>query len=136
MTDKPRKRSLTTSSPAPTVGELLPLPGLVMAAAGLRLFRALTISEALWWAVVTTTTTGYGDLTPVSWPGRLIAAVVMLSSILFVLPLLIGHIAAKLIENQDAFTHHEQEELKAEIAALRADLARLVAAREARGSEP
>jgi voltage-gated potassium channel len=107
-----------------------------MAAAGLRLFRALTISEALWWAVVTTTTTGYGDLTPVSWPGRLIAAVVMLSSILFVLPLLIGHIAAKLIENQDAFTHHEQEELKAEIAALRADLARLVAAREARGSEP
>lgn len=36
---------------------------------------------ALWWALVTTTTVGYGDFTPVTIPGRLIAAVLMLVGI-------------------------------------------------------
>jgi voltage-gated potassium channel len=129
VTDKPRKRIVDhIIERTNSVGELLALYLGLVVISGLAFayFEHKTVSEALWWAVVTTTTTGYGDLTPVSWAGRLIAAVVMLSSILFVLPLLIGHIAARLIENQDAFTHHEQEELKAEIAALRADLAKLL----------
>lgn len=37
--------------------------------------------DALWWALVTTTTVGYGDFTPVTIPGRLIAAVLMLVGI-------------------------------------------------------
>ena len=136
MSEKPRKRVVDyIIASTNSVGELLLLYLLVVVVSGLGFayFEHRTIPEALWWAVVTTTTTGYGDLTPVSWAGRLIAAFVMLGSILFVLPLLIGHIAAKLIENRDAFTHDEQEALKAEIAALRADLAKLAAAR---GSEP
>ncbi|MDO8733167.1 MAG: ion channel [Actinomycetota bacterium] len=36
---------------------------------------------ALWWAVVTTTTVGYGDYTPVTPTGRLIAIVVMMVGI-------------------------------------------------------
>jgi voltage-gated potassium channel len=32
---------------------------------------------ALWWAIVTTTTVGYGDYTPVTPPGRIIATAVM-----------------------------------------------------------
>jgi voltage-gated potassium channel len=36
-----------------------------------------TFRDALWWAVVTTTTVGYGDFTPVTPAGRVIAAVVM-----------------------------------------------------------
>ena len=136
MSEKPRKRVVDyIIASTNSVGELLALYLVVVVLSGLAFayFEHRTIPDALWWAVVTTTTTGYGDLTPVSWAGRLIAAFVMLGSILFVLPLLIGHIAAKLIENRDAFTHEEQEALKAEIAALRADLAKLAAAR---GSEP
>ena len=42
-----------------------------------------TIGSALWWAIQTTTTVGYGDNVPVSAAGRLIAALVMLFGIGF-----------------------------------------------------
>ena len=37
-----------------------------------------SIPEAMWWCIVTLTTTGYGDLYPITVGGRLIAAVTML----------------------------------------------------------
>jgi voltage-gated potassium channel len=41
-----------------------------------------SIPQALWWAIVTLTTTGYGDVTPITPAGRLLAGVVMVSGIL------------------------------------------------------
>ncbi|KRB36872.1 potassium channel family protein [Microbacterium sp. Root180] len=40
-----------------------------------------TFFEALWWACVTITTTGYGDFYPVTAPGRLIGVAVMFSGV-------------------------------------------------------
>jgi voltage-gated potassium channel len=40
-----------------------------------------TFRYALWWAVVTTTTVGYGDYTPLTLPGRVIATAVMIVGI-------------------------------------------------------
>jgi len=40
-----------------------------------------TIPAALWWAVVTLTTTGYGDVVPITPLGRLVAACVMISGL-------------------------------------------------------
>jgi voltage-gated potassium channel len=40
-----------------------------------------TFREAIWWAVVTTTTVGYGDYSPVTTVGRIIAMVLMLVGI-------------------------------------------------------
>ncbi len=37
-----------------------------------------SIPEAMWWCIVTLTTTGYGDIYPITMGGRLIAAVTML----------------------------------------------------------
>jgi voltage-gated potassium channel len=129
VNEKPRKRIVDhIIARTNSVGELLALYlGVILAAAlAFAYFEHKSIGDALWWAVVTTTTTGYGDLSPVTLAGRVIAAAVMLLSILLVLPLLIGHIATTLIENRDLFSHDEQEALKAEIAALRADLAKLL----------
>lgn len=41
-----------------------------------------SIPAALWWAIVTLTTTGYGDIVPMTAPGRVLAGVVMVSGIL------------------------------------------------------
>jgi voltage-gated potassium channel len=41
-----------------------------------------SIPAALWWAIVTLTTTGYGDVIPLTPPGRVLAGVVMVSGII------------------------------------------------------
>lgn len=40
-----------------------------------------SVPSALWWAVVTLTTTGYGDVVPVTPLGRMVAALVMISGL-------------------------------------------------------
>ena len=68
--------------------------------------------DALWWAVVTASTVGYGDISPETWQGRLMAALLISIMVLIVVPLITAHFASKLIVDQDAFGHEEQEELK------------------------
>ena len=43
--------------------------------------RVQTFGDALWWAIVTATTVGYGDISPATTEGRLIAVVLMLVGI-------------------------------------------------------
>lgn len=40
-----------------------------------------TFSDALWWAIVTTTTVGYGDISPTTPIGRVLAVTLMLVGI-------------------------------------------------------
>jgi len=51
-----------------------------------------SIPDAMWWAIVTLTTVGYGDVVPVTLPGRLIAGVTMVMG-LMMLALPVGIIA-------------------------------------------
>lgn len=71
--------------------------------------------ETLWWAIVTITTTGYGDISPHTLPGRIVAGVLMAAAWFFNL-LLGAQVAAKLIVNSDAWTHSEQEAVKNDLA--------------------
>lgn len=60
-----------------------------------------TFGDAMWWAVVTITTVGYGDITPASPLGRIAGVVVMLVGIGFV-AILTAAIAAHFVESQEA----------------------------------
>ena len=57
------------------------------------------LPDALWWAVVTLTTTGYGDVVPQTVGGRMIGSVVMVSGIL-VLALMTGILATGFAEEE------------------------------------
>jgi voltage-gated potassium channel len=89
----------------------------------------VTVGDALWWAVVTASTVGYGDISPESWQARMMAALLISLMVLVVVPLITAHFASKLIVDTDAFRHDEQEELKQNLRRVRA-LAEALAARE------
>ncbi len=89
----------------------------------------VTIGDALWWAVVTASTVGYGDISPESGQARVMAALLISLMILVVIPLITAHFASKLIVDTDAFRHDEQEELKQNLRRVR-ELTEALAARE------
>ncbi|GAA2903843.1 hypothetical protein Acy02nite_52510 [Actinoplanes cyaneus] len=82
-------------------------------------FETRSIGDSLWWAVVTASTVGYGDISPSSWQARMLAALLISIMVLLVIPLITAHFASKLIVDHDAFRHEEQEELKANLRQVR-----------------
>lgn len=68
--------------------------------------------DSLWWAFVTASTVGYGDIYPVTIIGKITGVLLMHLSIFFIAPLIIVTMTSKLVENKNEFTHREQEEIK------------------------
>ena len=56
-----------------------------------------SIGEAMWWAVQTVTTVGYGDVVPHNAVGRIIGAIVMLNGIAFI-SLITAAVTAMMVE--------------------------------------
>jgi len=83
--------------------------------------------DALWWAVTTSTTVGYGDRHPTTGAGRAVGVVVMLCGIA-VLGVLTAAVAAWFVHADEgdasADLAEEVAALREEISALRADLHR------------
>lgn len=95
-----------------------------------------TFGDALWWAVETVTTVGYGDMYPVTLTGRVVAGLLMLTGI-GVLGTVTAGIASWLVERVEDLGEQEDleqgvapattadvESLRAEVRALRHELAR------------
>ena len=101
-----------------TIYELLLLYALALVIGGglYAIAENKPMGDALWWAAVTATTTGYGDMYPTSLAGRMIAFVLMNVNLIFILPLLIGRMIITLIEDRDKFTDEEQRKLMADVA--------------------
>lgn len=85
-----------------------------------------TFGDALWWSLVTLTTVGYGDLSPVTTGGRIGAVILMLVGIA-----LLGTVAATLasvfVGNEDASPEADIVQLRNEVAALRSSIDALTA---------
>jgi voltage-gated potassium channel len=95
-----------------------------------------SIPAALWWAIVTLTTTGYGDVTPQTPLGRMLAGIVMVSGIL-VFALWAGILATGFAEETRRREFLRTWDLVAKVpffhdvgAAVIADVARLLRPRE------
>ena len=92
----------------------------------------VTFGDALWWAVVTMTTVGYGDFTPVSAAGRAIAVVLMVVGIAL-LGVITASVASWFVtltnsrndsdhQEEDAQRDREIVEMRQEIASLHSKL--------------
>ena len=80
---------------------------------------------AVWWALQTVTTVGYGDVVPNSTVGRLTAAVVMLTG-LSLLAVTTGAVTNAFVQAAHRRRGHGGDDrVLAELAALRAELAEL-----------
>jgi voltage-gated potassium channel len=58
--------------------------------------RIRNVGEALWWAIVTMTTVGYGDFTPLALPGRILAVLIIFAGI-SLMAVLSGTVASQLV---------------------------------------
>ncbi|MBW6436182.1 potassium channel family protein [Actinoplanes hulinensis] len=90
-------------------------------------FEKRTIGDSIWWAVVTASTVGYGDISPATWQARVMAGILISVMVLLVIPLITAHFASRLIVDNDAFRHEEQEELKSNLRRVRTLLEELAA---------
>jgi voltage-gated potassium channel len=74
--------------------------------------------DAIWWALTTMTTVGYGDRYPVTTEGRLVAAVVMIAGVgLF--GTFTGFVASWFVEGTSAKQESEIDALRVELAEIR-----------------
>jgi voltage-gated potassium channel len=85
-------------------------------------FEGVGFGDSVWWSIVTATTTGYGDISPKTLGGRAVGFLLMHMAVFLIIPLIVARIITNFIENRDAFTHHEQEELMARLARIEAKL--------------
>lgn len=68
--------------------------------------------DSFYWSCVTSLTIGYGDISPQSDQMRIIAVIFSHLWVMLLIPLVIGHVIVRLLEDKNVFTHEEQEEIK------------------------
>ena len=76
-----------------------------------------TFGDALWWAMTTVTTVGYGDRYPITAQGRFIAGGLMLAGIAL-LGIVTASLASWLLDKVREVEEHAQAATRADMAAL------------------
>ena len=63
----------------------------------------------LWWSVVTSLTIGYGDVTPATLYGKIMAAFFGHFWVFLIIPMIVANLIMRAIENKNEFTDAEQK---------------------------
>ncbi|MBT8225905.1 MAG: potassium channel family protein [Dactylosporangium sp.] len=93
-------------------------------------------SEALWWAMVTITTVGYGDHYPVTLSGKLVASALMIGGI-GLIGFVTGSLASWIVERISISGQQTQQATRDDITNVLTELSKLRAeVAELRGGEP
>lgn len=99
---------------------------LLLIAAGLfSMLEGVPFLDSLYWAGTTSTSTGYGDISPKTTGGRILAVALMHVAIFGVAPMIIVRLIDRLNENRDAFTHEEQQHILEAIGRIEERLERI-----------
>jgi len=77
-----------------------------------------TADDAVWWAICTVTTVGYGDYYPVTWEGRVVAFFLMITGAA-TFGALAGLLASWFMGTEDAADKDELRQVREELAGLR-----------------
>lgn len=77
-----------------------------------------TADDAVWWAICTVTTVGYGDYYPVTWEGRIVAFFLMITGAA-TFGALAGLLASWFMGTENAADNAELRQVREELAAVR-----------------
>ena len=100
---------------------------LLTAAVGFMVIEGQSFTASLYWAGTTATSTGYGDISPKTVPGQVLAFILMHLSIFGIAPLIVVRLVDRLNANRDAFTHEEQVHILEGIARIEEAVKRIEA---------
>lgn len=88
-------------------------------AAGLfSILEKVAMTDSMYWSITTLSTTGYGDISPATGPGKVLAGVYMAWSLFFLLPAAIFHIAEGLLEDKDEVTDSDLDRVERKVNLL------------------
>jgi voltage-gated potassium channel len=85
-------------------------------------------ADALWWAIVTVTTVGYGDVIPTSTSGRVIASFLMVAGV-SAIPITTSLVVSVFVSRAQAQQRAQDAELRAELMARLERIEQALAAR-------
>jgi voltage-gated potassium channel len=97
---------------------LIYVTSLLLAALLFSFVEGQSYLDSLWWSVVTALTIGYGDISPETAVGRIIAALFQHFWIFGIAPLIIVNIIVRVTRDRDEYTHAEQEWIQESIIRL------------------
>lgn len=113
------KKSLSRATD--TFGELVAYYAIIITSSAslFSLFEHRKLVDSVWWAIVTATTVGYGDIYPVTVGGRITGVMLMHLVPMVLVPLIVVKMMGSLIEDKNQFTNEEQELVKKELIGIR-----------------
>ena len=99
------------------------LVSILASATAFSFFESKSFLDGLWWSAITALTVGYGDLSPVTIPGRMVGLIFAHFWIFGIIPMIVCNIISRMIEDRDKFTDAEQDWLESSLQKIASKLA-------------